>query len=460
MELYRVLNSSSHYHDLRNWVDDKRILENPNKGWYYHYIDNGMSRAKYRNDIAEGYYLEDVPCINLIYLRIDWSDIEKSDGVYDWSQIDKIIEDWSAHGYKFTFRFVTYEGPGIKYASPEWVFKDKGAKCREIECKSGNVFEPVYDDRIFLKYFERFLKECARKFDGNPLVEYIDVSGFGTWGEFHTYAGSNITYPFEVLKYYIDMSIRTFSNTQILCNYGLAVSAPQEDGIPKMMIDYCSQMGIGLRCDSVNVEWYSERFGYNSLQTPDLFSFFYDKAPVDLEHEHMSGTSNERFRDGFSYLEALKQAHATYAGFHGSMSKWYPAYKYLHEYIANRLGYWYFIDGYALPDEVISNAKSILTLDVQNLGFAVAYNKYEARVRLMSDNGAYYDVPCCGCDNTRWQPNTHCTENIKLKFDNVPVGNYEVHFGLFNSENRAIEFAVKAEHVSDGYIVLGNIKVV
>ena len=181
---------------------------------------------------------------------------------------------------------------------------------------------------------------------------------------------------------------------------------------------------------------------------------------MDLEHAHMHPTPDERFRDGYPYVEALKQAHATYAGFHGRMSEWYPAYKHLHEYIVNRLGYWYFIDGYALPDEVISHAKAMLTLAVQNMGFAVAYNRYEARVRIVSDNGATYDIPCSGCDNTRWQPNTRYTENIKLKFDNVPIGNYEVHFGLFNSENRAVEFAVKTEHISDGYIVLGNIRVV
>ncbi len=459
MKYYRKSNLSDFYHDLRDWSDDKRVLENPNKGWYYHYIDNGVSRSKYRDDIADGYYMEDIPGLNIIYLRVDWADIEKADGIFDWTYIDNIIDNWSKRGYKFTFRFVTYEGPGIRYASPEWVFKDKGAKCREIEWESENIFEPVYDDPIFLKYFERFLAECAKRFDGNPLVEYMDVSGFGTWGEFHTYMGSNITYPFETLKNYVDMSIRNFPNTQLLCNYGVIVEGPQDDIIQKRMIDYCSQMGVGLRCDSINVKMYSEMYGYNSLQTPDLYSFFYDKSPVDLEHEHLSGTSNERFRDGFSYLEALKQAHATYTGFHGAISEWYPKYKHLHDYIANRLGYWYFIDGYALPNEVYSNATAVLTIDVHNSGFSVAYNKYEAKLKLVANNGDSFHVTCSGCDNTHWMPNERCTENIRLKFDNIPDGEYLVYFGLFDKYNRAVEFAIKQKHITDGYINLGSIKV-
>ncbi len=457
MIFYKAINDSEFYHDIRNWADDKRVLENPNKGWYYHYIDNGLARPSYRNDIAQGYFMEDIPGLNIIYLRIDWADIEKSEGVFNWSEIDKIIAGWSAHGYKFTLRFVTYEGPGIKYATPEWVFKDKGAKCIEIKCDNENVYEPVYDDAVFLKYLEKFLAECARKFDGNPIIEYMDVSGFGTWGEFHTYMGSDIKYPYEVLKHYIDMSIRLFPNTQLLCNYGAIVEAPEDSGIPKKMLDYCSQMGVGLRCDSINVKMYSELYGYNSLQTPDLYLFFSDKSPIDLEHEHLHGTSNERFKDGFSYVEALKQAHATYSGFHGKISSWYPKHKNLHEYIANRLGYWYFIDGFAIPKEVYAEAKAVLTIDVHNDGFAKAYRKYDARVKLVSENECCYIIPCNECDNTRWEPNESYTENIKLIFKGVPKGKYKIYFGLFDKENRPIEFAIKQKYVSDGYIRLTDI---
>lgn len=40
---------------------------------------------------------------------------------------------------------------------------------------------------------------------------------------------------------------------------------------------------------------------------------------------------------------------ATYAGFHGFVTKWIAEQRPLHEYLANRLGYWYFIEGFSLP---------------------------------------------------------------------------------------------------------------
>lgn len=457
MDYFKKLNDSSLYHDLRNRVDDKRVLENPNKGWYVHYIDNGIKREFYRDGIPDGDYLEDIHGLNLIYMRIDWSDIEKADGVYDWSEIDRIISAWSAHGYKFTFRFVTYEGNGktIPFAAPEWVFYEKGAKFIKV----GDAYEPVYDDPIFLEYLERFFKECARKFDANPLVEYIDVSGFGTWGEFHTWAGSLKKYPYEVLKYYVDMNIRCFPNTQIICNYGIATTTPDVGNDRREFIDYCSQMGLGIRCDSVNVESYTIDYGYDSLKTPDVYEFFYNTAPVDIEHEHMKFTTPERAKSGLPYIEALRQAHATYSGFHHWVREWHQNNEYLHDYIANRLGYWYFIDGYALPNEVPVKAKAILTIDVHNSGFAVAYKKYDARIRLFGEDGATFDLECNDCDNTKWHPNENVTEHIKLKFDNIPTGKYKIGFGLFNKDNRAIEFAVKNEYVSDGYVILGDITV-
>ncbi|MBR5602382.1 MAG: hypothetical protein IKW24_07085, partial [Clostridia bacterium] len=36
------------YVDLRLLVDDKTVLRNPHKGWFWHYIDNGYTRGAYR----------------------------------------------------------------------------------------------------------------------------------------------------------------------------------------------------------------------------------------------------------------------------------------------------------------------------------------------------------------------------------------------------------------------------
>ena len=70
------------YTDLRDWQDDIRILRNPHKGWYWHFIDNGMGRGAYRDQNEPGDWLEDFPGLNHLYLRFDWGDIEKKEGEY------------------------------------------------------------------------------------------------------------------------------------------------------------------------------------------------------------------------------------------------------------------------------------------------------------------------------------------------------------------------------------------
>lgn len=140
--------------------------------------------------------------MKILYLRVDWSDIEKESGVYDWSSINDIMNRYGALGFKFSFRFCTYEGMAhdVPYATTKWVF-DSGAEFYEHSLKKSGIrnmyfethidesFEPIYNDPIYLKYLERFVAECARKLDNDLRVECIDIGTFGTLGEAHTGLG-------------------------------------------------------------------------------------------------------------------------------------------------------------------------------------------------------------------------------------------------------------------------------
>ena len=57
--------------DLRLLVDDKTVLKNPHKGWFWHFIDNGYGRPFYRDGYEEDPVL-DFPGLNHLYLRFDW----------------------------------------------------------------------------------------------------------------------------------------------------------------------------------------------------------------------------------------------------------------------------------------------------------------------------------------------------------------------------------------------------
>lgn len=91
-----------YYRDYKYLQDEMTVLKNPHKGWYWHFIDNGMSRCVTRKGVTsyayrageDDYDIDAFPGMHHLYLRIDWSDIEKEEGIFDWSEIDSIFEKY------------------------------------------------------------------------------------------------------------------------------------------------------------------------------------------------------------------------------------------------------------------------------------------------------------------------------------------------------------------------------
>ena len=281
-----------HYRDLRSLQDDRTVLRNPHKGWYWHYIDNGYGRDNYRKLHDPADMLEDFPGLNHLYLRFDWGDIEKEEGVLDWSYIDEIMDKWGKAGYRFSFRVCTYEASNegsLAFATPKWVF-DAGAKYRVC----GGAYEPDYGDPVFLEKLGAFMEAYGKKFNGHPLVETVDIGTFGTWGEGHTSNGSELVWPLSVMKKHIDLHAAYFPDTYLLLNDDY-INHRNECGDEEnlRLMDYALQRGTGLCDDSVCVEYYSRHCGYDTLRTPFMFDYFWKQAPVDLEFEQYAGMKPE-----------------------------------------------------------------------------------------------------------------------------------------------------------------------
>jgi len=210
--------SKGRFVDLRHIQDDRRILKNPHKGWYWHYVESGFFDAEHTLDVSgrwmedyhqgyeyfdrDGRYLilddvTDFPGLNHLYLRFTWGDIEHEMGVYDWTPVDRIINAWSKKGYTFAMRVTTYMG-NLFPATPQYVL-DMGAKTKDLYLDQMWSKEPVYDDPIYLERLTAFMEAYGKKFNGDPRIEYIDMGTFGTWGE----ASASTLYSTNVIKKHI-----------------------------------------------------------------------------------------------------------------------------------------------------------------------------------------------------------------------------------------------------------------
>lgn len=412
------------YRNFLPLCDESLVLKNPHKGWYFHYLDNGYTRPTYRNEPGLYETLGSFPGMHHLYLRFDWYDIEKDDGVYDWSYLDEIMETYGKLGFRFSLRLCTFE---VNNASPLAFPAFLLPKIKTTEVKTGEhvTYEPDYGDPVYFEYLERFFTVYGKKYDGDPRIAYIDVGTFGTWGEGHTFCGSNKQFSCEVIRAHIDLHRKYFPHTTILVNDDMinhAILADKEQG--EALLDRCVEQGLGIRDDGIGVKYYSETFGYDTLRNPDWFLRFTANAPCDIESEHYSRVEPQVYRDGLPLIEALRTAHATYAGFHGYAAPWLERYPYLAAYLANRLGYWYELCGMELPDPVSgSTVEAVLT--VKNKGYSRAYHRYD--LKLYAQNGdTRFLLNAASPDNRLWLAESVNSVPLALDFSGVPAGTYDL----------------------------------
>lgn len=124
-----------------------------------------------------------------------WDKLNPQKGVYDWTELDKLLDACEKNGLGYALRVLPYtpspingnDTPIEKYDwTPQWVY-DSGAKkvTATLLGKGYQAQVPVWDDSVYLQAAKDFATALATKYDGDPRIEYIDVRAFGEWGEWH-----------------------------------------------------------------------------------------------------------------------------------------------------------------------------------------------------------------------------------------------------------------------------------
>jgi len=306
-------------------------LENPGMGWVFHFYDNVP--RNYGSKLAPSDTLDDFPGLTVVYLRIPWSYIEPEEGRFNWSVVDTPAQRWIAKNKQVAFRFSCSES-WMRYATPQWVEK-AGAKGYNFRSgkgvvENGPLWEPDYDDPIFLQKLDRFFAASAARYDGNPEVAFIDVGSFGVWGEGHTFASSRLNFSAATIRRHIDLHLKHFKHTLLAANDDFVL---QDRGVET--VDYAQKRGLTLRDDSILVQG-----GKNAYFHADLAQAFWRSLPVILESEHYGGSRDRgNWKDGSQYLQAIEEYHASYASIHWWPREFLAENKALVEKINRRLGY-------------------------------------------------------------------------------------------------------------------------
>ncbi len=124
------------------------------------------------------------PSIAGTQLSYSWIQLEPERGDYRWELIEAPMEPWAQAGKKCWIEIATASkrdtaGSGGSRGAPAWIY-EQGVPRIQAE---GTAKYPVYWDAKYLEFWGAFIRAFARKFDGDPRIEFIATGGYSSGHE-------------------------------------------------------------------------------------------------------------------------------------------------------------------------------------------------------------------------------------------------------------------------------------
>ncbi len=466
--------------DLQDRWDTLRPLENPDKGWYHHMLDNGI--GKYL--IQEESELHEFPGMDHLYLRLAWAYLEPEEGVYNWEVIDTVIDKYVPMGYGISFRIscketggapksVPVEIDGVGYATPPWV-RAAGARGVVPDEFGPPVWTPDWDDPVYLEKLSNFHRAFAERYDDKSWIRYVDVGSIGEWGEGHTHRSTRIPPTKEEVIAHMDLHLKHYTNSQIVVTDDL-LYWNKTDSVVNDLLDYAVSHGISLRDDSPLVGWYVEHdLETWSVSHPHFYERVYRDRLVVFEPQHYSSVKRDGYWQGRNgeepipelgvsgadlFRNSMKLIHPTYIGFHGYLGEWHGDNPELTDELLNLCGYWYFPVSFTITG--FEDGELHFAMEWLNKGVAPAYNDYLLKGKVVSgddpDEAFLFET---GSGNREWMPDEISEKTYRVDLNNGLEGEYTLSIQLYDERSdRPVEIGLSSGNRDEkGYYLIDRIE--
>ncbi len=126
------------------------------------------------------------PDVDGVVLRLGWKAIEPHDGVFSWEQLDSQIVQAAAHGKKVSI------GVFAGYGAPSWLYVEGSQRFTFVwdqqwgppPCSIQTI--PVPWDPIFQARWTAFIRAFGQRYDSNPTVTQVKLTGINYETEEHS----------------------------------------------------------------------------------------------------------------------------------------------------------------------------------------------------------------------------------------------------------------------------------
>lgn len=407
-------------------IDHRKALINPGMGWTMHFYSNSYNN--YGSRLKPSDTLENFPGLSTVYLRLPWSYIEQEEGKLHWEILDTPAQRWIDKGKKVAFR-ITAQESGIRFATPEWVYK---AGANGYFWRDNSLWEPDFNDPIFLLKVEKFVSEMAKRYDDNSNVAFVDIGSFGLWGEGHTAHSTKIKYELDVVKKHIDIHCKHFKNT-LLCISDDFVGH-DEPGERFPISDYAFSKGVTIRDDSILVQNYGLPMPkWEQVTEPkpwyhsEMAQLFWPTLPIILEHEHYGMSVNKKAWNKEMFLQSIEEYHASYMSIHWWPHEFFEENQDVIEKINLRLGYRIQLKEISWPNKVQLGTPFTITSSWANAGVAPCYSGGFPCFTLKDHEGGIISVLVCEDLNVKnlqvGKPFSAASLKSKSTFNIAPILN-------------------------------------
>ena len=241
----------------------EKPLRNPGLGLVgYAWEEGGPSLAARAGRETLEKHIENIsslPFVDVLYIRCDWRNVQSRPGRLDLDPVWRLALDAAKRrGLRVAFR-VQLSSPVFQ---PEQLALPEFLQSRIPLVKIGKIpehgdseyIEPRYDHPEFQKAFTELNNLLAAEFDGNSLVEWVDMMQYGFWGEGHT---SNFPNPFPDYatgeRTFVEMTelqLETWKRTPLAANTQPDISNVGN----RKTLTMAMSAGAWLRSDSIIVE--------------------------------------------------------------------------------------------------------------------------------------------------------------------------------------------------------------
>lgn len=350
---------------------------------------------------------------------IKWKDIEPTDGNFDFSAVENVINRPGSKGRHLILRLHT-DWAGEQETSdggPAWLYNDYGVK--RLKDPNADRYVTDYNDPNYLTQVSQVVAALATQYEDDPRIYAIQLGVLGYWGEWHTFGyDDSFAITDTTMQQVIATYKNNFLNKQLMGRYPWRVPLSEETNIGFHNDFFLPNNGHSNEfTQSIfwGKKWLEGSIGGEvpPINANDLTQF---KAQLFGTEEGIDIIE----RGHYSTMKIGEGERPCQSSPNGQQCEKFMS-------MHRKMGYNFQITSAIFADNLAISDSFKIVLNLNNIGVAPMYYDWEVQVALLDENNqtvSIFEVPYSL--STILADETTYSISTTLGFDNLPLGAYNL----------------------------------